>query len=254
MQLNDEKGMLTMNIVIWNENRHEQTNPVVAEIYPEGIHGAIASFLKADYPNVKTATLDEAEHGLTEDVLNHADVLVWWGHLAHDEVSDEIVEKVKKRVLEGMGLIVLHSGHFSKIFKTLMGTTCDLKWREAGEKERLWVVNPSHPITEGIGEYIELEQEEMYGEHFDIPAPDELVFVSWFEGGEVFRSGATFTRGKGKIFYFRPGHETHPTYHNEDIQTVIRNAVKWAGNTNTPTPIYGNAKPLEKITNHDGEA
>ncbi len=134
-----------------------------------------------------------------------------------------------------------------------MGTTCDLKWREADEKERLWVVDPSHPITEGIGEYIELEKEEMYGEHFDIPAPDELVFVSWFEGGEVFRSGATFKRGKGKIFYFRPGHETYPTYHNEDIQTVIRNAVKWAGNTNTPTPIYGNAKPLEKIANYNDD-
>ena len=158
---------------------------------------------------------------------------------------------MKKRVLEGMGLIVLHSAHFSKIFKTLMGTTCDLKWREADEKERLWVVDPSHPITEGIGEYIELEQEEMYGEHFDIPAPDELVLVSWFEGGEVFRSGATFKRGNGKIFYFRPGHETYPTYHNVDIQKVIRNAVKWAKNTNTPTPVYGNAKPLEKLANYN---
>lgn len=240
-----------MNITVWNENRHEQKNPVVAEIYPKGIHGAIASFLKQDVNRVTTATLDEPEHGLTEEVLNATDVLVWWGHLAHDEVQDDIVERVKKRVLEGMGLIVLHSAHFSKIFKTLMGTTCDLKWREADEKERLWVVDPSHPITAGIGEYIELEKEEMYGEHFDIPAPEELVFVSWFEGGEIFRSGATFKRGKGKIFYFRPGHETYPTYHNQDIQTVIRNAVKWAVNSDTPTPIYGNANPLEKISNHN---
>ena len=240
-----------MNIVVWNENRHEKANPVVADIYPQGIHGAIAAFLKEDASNIQTATLDEPEHGLTDEVLKNADVLVWWGHLAHDEVEDAIVEKVKQRVLEGMGLIVLHSAHFSKIFKTLMGTTCDLKWREADEKERLWVVDPSHPITTGIGEYIELEKEEMYGEHFDIPAPDELVFVSWFEGGEVFRSGATFKRGKGKIFYFRPGHETYPTYHNKDIQKVIRNAVKWAKNTDTPTPVYGNAKPLEKIANHN---
>lgn len=238
-----------MNIVVWNENRHEQKNPVVSGIYPKGIHGAIADFLQQDAHHVKAATLDEPEHGLTQEVLNDTDVLVWWGHLAHDEVQDEVVERVKKRVLEGMGLIVLHSAHFSKIFKTLMGTTCDLKWREADEKERLWVVDPSHPITEGIGEYIELEKEEMYGEHFDIPAPDELVFVSWFEGGEIFRSGATFKRGKGKIFYFRPGHETYPTYYNKDVQQVIRNAAKWAANSNTPTPIYGNAKPLEKITN-----
>ncbi|GAF19454.1 hypothetical protein JCM19046_4106 [Bacillus sp. JCM 19046] len=149
---------------------------------------------------VKTATLDEPEHGLTNDVLEQTDVLIWWGHVAHDEVSDEVVARVHKRVLEGMGLIVLHSGHFSKIFKTLMGTSCDLKWREADEKERLWVVSPSHPIADGIDEYFELEKEEMYGEHFDIPNPDEVVFMSWFQGGEVFRSGCTFNRGNGKIF------------------------------------------------------
>ncbi|MBM7570811.1 ThuA domain-containing protein [Aquibacillus albus] len=237
-----------MNVVVWNENRHEKKNPVVSEIYPKGIHGAIADFLQEDNINVKTATLDEPEHGLTDEILSEADVLVWWGHMAHDEVADEVVEKVHKRVLEGMGLVVLHSGHFSKIFKKLMGTTCDLKWREADDKERLWVVDPSHPITEGLGQYIELEKEEMYGEHFDIPAPDELVFVSWFEGGEVFRSGATYQRGKGRVFYFRPGHETYPTYHNKEIQTVIKNGVNWVRNRNTPTSVYGNAKPLEEIS------
>ncbi|AXI10068.1 trehalose utilization protein ThuA [Oceanobacillus zhaokaii] len=236
-----------MNIVVWNEYRHEKKDLEVAEIYPNGIHGTIAAFLQEDYENVKTATLDEPEHGLTDEVLANTDVLIWWGHLAHDEVSDEVVEKVKHRVLEGMGLIVLHSAHFSKIFKTLMGTGCDLKWREAGDKERLWVVDPTHPITEGIGQYIELEQEEMYGEHFDIPAPDELIFIGWFSGGEVFRSGATFKRGKGKIFYFQPGHETHPTYHHKDIQQVIKNGVRWAASINTPTPTYGNHKALEQI-------
>lgn len=236
-----------LQVTVWNENRHEQKNPIVREIYPEGIHGAIASFLREEQFQVRTATLDEPEHGLTDDVLAQTDVLIWWGHLAHHEVSDAIVEKVKQRVLDGMGLIVLHSGHFSKVFKALMGTTCDLKWREADEKERIWIVDPSHPITEGLGEYIELEKEEMYGEHFDIPAPDQLLMVSWFEGGEVFRSGCTFQRGKGKIFYFRPGHETYPTYHQKDIQLVIRNAVKWAEPTKLPKPNYGNAKPLEEI-------
>ncbi|WP_078552901.1 ThuA domain-containing protein [Bacillus alkalicellulosilyticus] len=235
------------NVTVWNENRHEQKNPVVREIYPDGIHGAIATFLQEENHNVTTATLDEVEHGLKEEVLENTDVLIWWGHLAHDEVSDEMIEKVKQRVLNGMGLIVLHSGHFSKIFKTLMGTTCDLKWREADEKERLWVVSPSHPITDGIGEYIEIEKEEMYGEHFDIPAPDELIFLSWFEGGEVFRSGCTYQRGQGKIFYFRPGHETYPTYYHKDIQQVIKNAVKWATPTSRPKPVYGNAQPLETI-------
>lgn len=235
-----------MNVTVWNENRHEQQNPVVREIYPKGIHGAIASFLE-DAFNVRTATLDEPEHGLTPEVLDGTDVLIWWGHLAHGEVSDEVVERVKQRVLDGMGLIVLHSGHFSKIFKTLMGTSCDLKWREADEKERIWIVDPSHPIADGIGESIELEKEEMYGEHFDIPAPDQLVMVSWFEGGEIFRSGCTYQRGNGKIFYFRPGHETYPTYYHQDVQKVIANAVKWAAPVNRNRPVYGNAQPLETI-------
>ncbi len=236
-----------VRVTVWNENRHEQKNPVVKEVYPKGIHGAIQEFLENAGHDVNTATLDEAEHGLTEEVLNNTDVLVWWGHLAHDEVEDEIVNKVYQRVLDGMGLLVLHSGHFSKIFKKLMGTSCDLKWREADEKERIWIVNPSHPVANGLGEYIELEKEEMYGEHFDIPAPDDLVFVSWFEGGEVFRSGAAYNRGKGKVFYFRPGHETYPTYYNKDVQKVITNAVSFLAPSGSQAPKYGNAKPLEAI-------
>ncbi|EIT86323.1 hypothetical protein A374_05146 [Fictibacillus macauensis ZFHKF-1] len=245
-----------MKVTIWNENRHEQRNENVRKIYPEGLHGTIQYFLQRDGFTVNTATLDEEEHGLSEAVLNETDVLIWWGHLAHDEVRDEVVQRVYERVLEGMGLIVLHSGHFSKIFKKLMGTSCDLKWREANEKERLWVVDPAHPITKGLGSYITLEQEEMYGEHFDIPAPDELIFVSWFEGGEVFRSGCTYKRGKGKIFYFRPGHETYPTYHHPDIQRTISNSVKWAAGLGSAMPTYGHAEPLEPIgakTNSKGD-
>lgn len=238
---------MALRVTVWNEFRHEQENEHIRGIYPDGIHAAIAEGLREHGFEVGTATLDEPEHGLTEEVLNGTDVLVWWGHKAHRDVADEIVERVKARVLDGMGLIVLHSAHFSKIFKSLMGTTCDLKWREAGEKERLWVVNPGHPIVAGIGEYIELEQEEMYGEHFDIPQPDELVFVSWFQGGEVFRSGACFTRGAGKIFYFRPGHETYPTYKNPEIRRVIANAVHWAAPNGGPRRIFGNRKPLEAL-------
>lgn len=243
-----EKGDFKMvKVTVWNENRHEQQNENVRSLYPQGIHGQIATFLEKYGFEVSTATLDEPEHGLSEDVLSNTDVLIWWGHLAHDEVSDEVVNRVYQHVLNGMGLIVLHSGHFSKIFKKLMGTSCDLKWREANEKERIWVVDPTHPIAEGIGEYFEIDREEMYGEHFDIPAPDELIFLSWFEGGEVFRSGCTYKRGNGKIFYFRPGHETYPTYYHEKVQQVMINAVKWAKKANTTKPIYGNHKPLEPI-------
>jgi trehalose utilization protein len=237
-----------IKVTVWNEYRHEVKNPVVRELYPSGIHGVIAGFLTEVGFEAGTATLDETEHGLTDEVLNHTDVLIWWGHLAHHEVADAVVEKVYKRVLNGMGLIVLHSGHASKIFSKLLGTpTGQLKWREADDKERLWVIDPAHPIAAGLGEYIELPKEEMYGEHFNIPTPDELVFVSWFEGGEVFRSGVTYHRGKGKIFYFRPGHETYPTYHNKEIQKVISNGVGWAAPSGAATPVYGNAKPLEQI-------
>ncbi|MUT66955.1 ThuA domain-containing protein [Paenibacillus sp. NEAU-GSW1] len=229
---------MTINVTIWNEFRHEKSNPAVTELYPNGIHQAIGEGITGDV-SVRYAVLDDAEHGLTEEVLNSTDVLLWWGHMAHGDVQDHIVERVYNRVLQGMGLIVLHSGHFSKIFKKLMGTSCDLKWREAGEKERLWVVNPGHPIAQGIGEYIELAQEEMYGEHFDIPQPDELVFTSWFEGGEVFRSGCCYTRGSGKIFYFRPGHETYPTYYNTEVRKVISNAIQWAKPVGREYPSYG---------------
>lgn len=236
-----------VKVTVWNEYRHEKKDEAVANVYPKGIHNQIASFLTEAGIDAKTATLDEPEHGLTESVLEATDVLIWWGHIAHQEVSDEIVNRVQKRVLEGMGLIVLHSGHMSKIFMKLMGTSCDLKWREAEEKERLWVIDPSHPIADGIGEYIDLECEEMYGEHFDVPNPDELIFVGWYEGGNVFRSGMTYKRGSGKIFYFQPGHETYPTYYNEDIQKVIINGVKWAEPTKRNYPVYGHSKALEEI-------
>lgn len=241
-------------VTVWNEFRHEKKNEAVRKVYPDGMHVAIANSLKKDQTlQVRTATLDEPEHGLTEEVVNSTDVLVWWGHIAHGEVKDEVVARVHQRVLEGMGLIVLHSGHFSKIFKRVLGTNCSLKWREADEKERLWNLEPGHPITEGIGEYIELPNEEMYGERFDIPTPDKLIFVSWFEGGEVFRSGCAWERGHGRIFYFRPGHETYPTFHNPEVLKVIGNATRWAAPRILKTDACPNAQPLEKIAPRKGE-
>ncbi|WP_309386487.1 ThuA domain-containing protein [Cerasicoccus frondis] len=222
---------MPIRVTIWNEFVHENTNKVVQGIYPNGIHGAIAEGLEkllGSQVQITTATLDQPEHGLPQDVVDNTDVLLWWGHCAHGKVSDEIVDRVQKRVLAGMGLIVLHSGHFSKIFKRLLGTSCALKWREAGERERLWVTSPGHAIVKGLGECIELPETEMYGEPFGIPTPDEQIFISWFEGGEVFRSGCTWRRGNGKIFYFRPGHETYPIYHNDQVRQVIANAVEWA--------------------------
>jgi len=239
-----------IRVTVWNEFLHEKRNSKVAEIYPDGMHMAIARYLKTlSYLDVQTATFDEPEHGLTEDLLKATDVLVWWGHIAHEKVRDDVVDKIYRRiVLEGMGLIALHSSHLSKIFKRLMGTTCNLKWRESGEKERLWVVAPGHPIAKGIGDYFELEHTEMYGEPFDIPNPDKLVFISWFQGGEVFRSGCCFYRGMGKVFYFRPGHETFPIYYDPNVLRVISNAVYWAAPVERPKPHFGKAEPLEKFS------
>ena len=239
-----------MRVTVWNEFRHEKMpDHKSSEVYPDGMHKVIAGFLCREPDiEVRTATLDEPEHGLTEDVLAETDVLTWWGHAAHDEVKEEIVDRVHKRIMQGdMGLVVLHSGHFSKIFKKLMGTTCDLKWREADEKERIWVVEPAHPIARGLGEYFEVSAAEMYGERFDIPAPDTLVFASWFQGGEVFRSGCCFHRGNGRIFYFRPGHETYPVYFQTEVQRVIINACRWAAPSGVCASSFGEKQPLEQL-------
>ncbi len=239
-----------IRVTVWNEGRHEKKKEHVKAIYPKGMHDVIAGFLKKAGMEVRTATLDDPEHGLSKEVVDSTDVMFWWGHGYHGEVSDEVVKRVHQRVLSGMGLIVLHSGHYSKIFQKLMGTNCSLKWREVAEKERLWNIKPSHPITEGIGEYIELPNAEMYGERFDIPEPDEQIFISWFEGGEVFRSGCVWYRGHGKVFYFRPGHETYPIFYNPEVQKVLTNAARWcAGTYYKSTDDSPEIKqPLEKLT------
>lgn len=220
-----------IRVTVWNENVHETTQDHVAARYPAGIHGAVAEGIRehlGDGVSLRTATLDQPEHGLTEEVLAQTDVLAWWGHAAHDKVTDEVVDRVQRHVLAGMGLIVLHSAHFSKIFGKLMGTTCSLAWRGEHDRELVWTVDPTHPIAEGVPSPIVIPEQEMYGEFFDIPAPDELIFISSFSGGEVFRSGCTFRRGRGKIFYFSPGDQEYPVYHHPDVRRVIANGVSWA--------------------------
>ena len=215
----------------------------LAHVLADAADSITTSRFRAADLQVRTATLDEPEHGLTDAVLESTDVLTWWGHVAHDEVSDAVVEKVHKRVLAGMGLVVLHSGHFSKIFKRLMGTSCDLKWREADDNEVVWVTSPNHPIAKGIDDRFTIPTEEMYGEYFDVPAPEDTVFISWFSGGEVFRSGITYKRGAGKVFYFRPGHETYPTYHDPNVMRVIENGVRWCAPAGPVRPLkFGNHK------------
>lgn len=222
--------IITVRVTIWNEGLHERTKPEMAEIYPDGIHGAIADGLRAALPGsqVRTGTLEQPHQGLSPELLEQTDVLLWWGHTAHDQVDDGLVERVASRVLGGMGLIVLHSGHYSKIFRKLMGTTCSLAWRNDGERELVWTIAPGHAIATGVDQPIVIGEQEMYGEPFDIPDPDEIVFISSFAGGEVFRSGVTYRRGRGRVFYFGPGDEAYPVYRHPQVRLVLANAVRWA--------------------------
>lgn len=227
-----------IRVTVWGENLHEKSHEKVQAVYPNGMHTVIAAGIQeyiGDRAVVRTATLDQPEHGLTDEVLHQTDVLTWWGHMGHHLVDNTVVDKVHDRVLSGMGLIVLHSGHWSKIFTRLMGTTCALRWRD-DDKETVWTINPGHPIAAGIPPVFQIPQQEMYGEYFDIPQPDELVFLSTFTGGEVFRSGCCFTRGQGRIFFFSPGHETYPVYYQPEVRRVIANAVGWA--YSEPRPRY----------------
>lgn len=225
---------MTIRATVWNENVHEITEPQIMPFYPGGIHGAVAAALTeqlGDHVRVGTATLDAPEHGLTEEVLEDTDVLFWWGHLAHDKVSDDVVDRVHRHVLGGMGLVALHSAHFSKIFIRLMGTSCSLAWRDDGDREVVWTTAPGHPIAEGIPSPLVIDGHETYGEFFDVPEPDETIFISSFSGGEVFRSGLAYRRGRGRVFYFSPGDQKYPIYLHSDVRRVLANAAVWAAGT-----------------------
>jgi trehalose utilization protein len=227
---------VALRVTVWGEDL-EREKPEAARIYPDGIHEAIASALRTELGDdalVRTATLDDPEHGLASEVLRETDVLAWWGHRAHEDVDDAVADRVVQEVLDGMGMLVLHSSHLSKPFLRLMGTRCTLRWRNVGEREVVWTVAPAHAIAQGLPPAIVIPEHEMYGEYFDVPAPEELVFISSFAGGEVFRSGCCWTRGKGRIFYFSPGHETFPVYHQPEIKRVLANAVLWTRRRSSP--------------------
>ena len=231
-----------LRVTVWNEHVHEGRDPSVKKLYPDGMHAPIVAGIKRELGegvSVRVATLEEPEHGLSEEALAETDVLTWWGHAAHEQVDDRVVERVHARVLDGMGLVVLHSAHYSKIFKRLMGTTCSLRWRSdpGGEREVIWTVNPAHPIAKGLPQPIVVPHDEMYGEYFDIAPPDELVFITSFEGGEVFRSGCCWYRGNGRVAYFSPGDQEYPVYHQPEVQRAIANCVAWAGGRSTSNDL-----------------
>lgn len=233
-----------INVTIWNEFRHEKNDENVKVLYPSGLHAAIRDGIACDDFNIRLACLDDPDQGLPEDMLNDTDVLLWWGHCHHDEVEQKLVDRIVDRVRrQGMGFIALHSGHHSRPFRALLGATGDLSWGD-DQPEIVWNIMPSHPIAAGIPEHFVLPVEEMYGEPFFIPQPDELVFTSWFKHGNIFRSGCCFYRGIGRIFYLQPGHESCRSYYDKNILRIISNAIRWAAPTGTE--VRDNGAPHQK--------
>lgn len=233
-----------LRVTVWNEFVHERELPEIRAVYPEGIHGCLRNFLEKEQDiTVRCVTLDMPNQGITQELLDNTDVLIWWSHARQEDITDETVRLVRNAAHSGMGLIALHSAHFSRIMRDLLGTTMTLHWRH-GDREKLWCIDPTHPIAQGVPACIDIPEEEMYGECFDIPRPDDTIFIGWFAGGQVFRSGVTFTRGRGKIFYFQPGHEEAPVYQHPDIQRIIINAVRWAA------PLFRLLAPPDNVEEH----
>lgn len=233
-----------LRVTMWNEFVHERELPEIRAVYPEGIHGCLRNFLEKEQDiTVRCVTLDMPNQGITQELLDNTDVLIWWSHARQEDITDETVRLVRNAVHSGMGLVALHSAHFSRIMRDLLGTTMTLHWRH-GDREKLWCIDPTHPIAQGVPACIDIPEEEMYGECFDIPRPDDIIFIGWFAGGQVFRSGVTFKRGRGKIFYFQPGHEEAPVYQHPDIQRIIINAVRWAA------PLCRLPAPPDNVEEH----
>jgi len=212
-----------MRVLCWSE----RTEP--ANVYPQGINGAIAGFLRrsADL-DVRTASINDGEQGIGKAAIDATDVLVWWGHLKHKDIDDAHVAEVIRQIRErGLGFIGLHSTQGAKVFTGALGCSGEIGgWREDGKREFLKCVAPSHPIAQGLGDFT-LAQTEMYNEPFQVPPPEKTIFFSYWEGGEQFRSCNVWSAGKGRVVYFRPGHESFPIYHQELPLRVVKNSVTW---------------------------
>lgn len=216
---------MPIRVTFWHEFRHEKTKPAAMALYPDGLHAYLKSVLECDDIEITLAALDDPNQGITDELLENTDVLMWWGHAYHNEVDDELVEKIRQRVYAGMGFLPLHSAHHSKPFQRIIGCTGNLRWGR-NQKAIIWNLAPWHPIAQGVPMSFQLT-EELYSEPFYIPKPDEIIFGTWFEDGNLFRGGLTFRRGLGKIFYFHTGHETVDSLKNENVHRIIKNAIYW---------------------------
>lgn len=200
-------------------------------VYPNDVDGAVADHLgKLPTLQVRRGRLADPSAGLAEDVLDATDVLLWWGHLRHDDVPNDRAEAVVRRVREGkLGLIALHSSCTSKPFKGLMGMACEPGgWREDGRPEHVKIVAPDHPIARGVTPFT-IPRSDMFAEPFEVPAPESVVLVSNWDNGETVRSGLTWTVGKGRVAFLRTGHDAFPVLFHPSVRQIIANATLWAG-------------------------
>jgi len=211
--------------LVWSEF----TEP--KDVYPKGIHGDIAEYLNASgNVEAKVVQLSDPDQGVSQAMLDWADVLLWWGHQKHRDVTDETVQRIVKSVKEGgMGYFAMHSAHYSRGLIAILGTPCGLGSVGDGGAESISVVMPDHPIAKGVSDFV-VPRTEYFGEPFGVPEPEAVVFKSTFEKGDNiwFRSGCCWTVGKGRVFYFRPGHETYPIMRQPEVQKVIYNATLWS--------------------------
>lgn len=219
-------------VVVWSEG----TAP--KEIYPNDINGAIAEGLKAsplmkDW-DVVIAGIDDPDQRISDELLKKTDVLIWWGHKKHGDVKDALVDKIEKRVKEeGMGFIALHSAHFAKPNKRIMGTPCTFAAYVCDNKENVVsVAMPNHPICKGVAKTFTVANDERYSDPYAVPTPDAvpLTAIQVRNDGtkEEAKMGFCWTVGKARMFYLQMGHETNPIYFDPEIRKVMANAVLWA--------------------------
>lgn len=275
-----------IHVLIWDEQQTEQQ-----EVYPNFLGNQLAKHLrKQEHLSVVVVTPDDPQQGLSDENLDQADVLIWWGHRRHKEITPETGQKIVARIQSGdLQMIALHSAHFATPFMEAMAarTRQDVErdypqsswsnveveylpyqrkahrnemtmliepwvrvfkfpdgreklqvqlpncvfpnWRNDGKPSYIQTLLPSHPIAAGVSATFTLPKTEMYAEPFHVPAPDEVVFEERWETGEWFRSGSVWNLGKGKVFYFRPGHETFAVFLEEAPLRIIENAVLWLG-------------------------
>jgi trehalose utilization protein len=200
-------------------------------VYPNDVDGAVADHLaKSPGVDVRRARLADPSAGLADEALDATDVLIWWGHLRHDEVPGARAEAVVKRVRAGkLGLIALHSSCASKPFKALMGMSCEPGgWREDGRPEHVKVVAPDHPIARGVVPFT-IPRSDMFAEPFEVPNPEAVVLVSSWDRGESVRSGLTWTIDKGRVVFLRTGHDAFPVLFHPSVRQVLANSTLWAG-------------------------